>query len=74
MHGRTGLDKTRTSLKTVVARLNALNPLTVLSRGYGVIQNENGKLIRSVKELEPGDKLVVTMSDGKFSAVCDKIL
>ncbi len=74
LHGRTGLDKTRTSLKTVVARLDALSPLTVLSRGYGVIQNEDGKLIRSVKGLKSGDKLVITMTDGKFSTVCDKIL
>jgi len=74
LHGRTRVDRDRTSLKTTIAKLNALSPLTVLSRGYGVIQDEAGRLIRSVKELEPGDKLVITVSDGKFSSVCDKIL
>ena len=74
LHGRARLDRTKTSLKTVIAKLNALSPLTVLSRGYGVIENEDGKLVNSVKGLKPGDKLVITMSDGKLSTVCDKIL
>lgn len=74
IQGRTGLERARTSLKTVTAQLNALSPLTVLSRGYGVIQDEDGKLIRSVKRLKSGDKLVITMTDGKFQAVCDKLL
>jgi len=73
LHGRTRVDRYRTTLKTTIAKLNALSPLTVLSRGYGVIQDEAGRLIRSVKGLEPGDKLVITVSDGKFSSVCDKI-
>jgi len=73
-NGKTQVEKYRTSLKTTIAKLNALSPLTVLSRGYGVIQDETGRLIRSVKGLEPGDKLVITVSDGKFSSVCDKIL
>ena len=49
LHGRARLDRTKTSLKTVIAKLNALSPLTVLSRGYGVIENEDGKLVNSVK-------------------------
>lgn len=73
LQGRTGLDRARNSLKTAVAQLNALSPLTVLSRGYGVIQYEDGKLMRSVKGLKSGDKLIITMTDGKFSAVCDKM-
>jgi exodeoxyribonuclease VII large subunit len=72
--GRTGLERARNSLKTAVAQLNALSPLTVLSRGYGVIHDVDGRLIRSVKKLKSGDKLVITMTDGKFEAVCDKLL
>lgn len=74
LHSRAGLERVRTSLKTSVAQLNALSPLTVLSRGYGVIQDEGGNLVRSVKGLKSGDKLVITITDGKFSALCDKIL
>lgn len=72
--GRTGLERARNSLKTAIAQLNALSPLTVLSRGYGVIHDVDGRLIRSVKKLKSGDKLVITMTDGKFEAVCDKLL
>lgn len=53
-------------LKALAGRLDALSPLTVLARGYAVAQDEEGRLLRSVKGLEPGDRVKVTLSEGKF--------
>lgn len=50
--------------KEKTAALGALNPLAVLSRGYGVSYTEDGKLIRSVKEVSAGDKIKNELSDG----------
>ncbi len=58
-----------------VAKLETLSPLAVLARGYGVMSGENGKIIGSVKQLNPGDAVSFRMSDGTASAqilgVCD---
>jgi exodeoxyribonuclease VII large subunit len=51
-------------------QLHALSPLRVLSRGYGLIQSaETEKPLRSVAMIRPGDKIEVTMIDGRLH--CD---
>lgn len=46
------------------AKLDALSPLSVLSRGYSIVQNKN-KVIKSAKELNIGQNIMVKLSDGK---------
>ena len=50
------------------AKLIALNPMAVLSRGYGVILNEENKIIKSIKEVSNGDRIIVKLQDGSFDA------
>jgi exodeoxyribonuclease VII large subunit len=57
----------RVRLIGLVARLDALNPLAVLRRGYAVVRRE-GQLVRSVAQVSPGDRLSVRVSDGEFDA------
>ena len=45
-----------------------MSPLKVLSRGYAMAQNQNGEVVRSVKQVELGERITVTFSDGKLSA------
>ena len=47
-----------------VAKLDAMSPLKVLTRGYAMAENETGDLIRSVRQVKTGDKLNVRFSDG----------
>ena len=51
-----------------VSKLDAMSPLKVLSRGYAMAQNQNGEVVRSVKQVELGERIAVTFSDGKLSA------
>ena len=51
-----------------VSKLDAMSPLKVLSRGYSMTQNVNGEVVRSVKQVELGERIQVTLSDGKISA------
>ncbi len=48
------------------AKLDALSPLKVLSRGYSVLQNEEGKPIKEINQVEIGDMLHVTLTGGKL--------
>ena len=52
----------------VTAKLDALSPLKVLTRGYAMVQTEEGQILRSVSQVTPGDPLRVTLSDGCFRA------
>ena len=56
-----------------VSKLNAMSPLKVLTRGYSMAQTEEGEVIRSVHQVERGQRLTISLSDGKLAAtVMDK--
>ena len=50
------------------AKLDAMSPLKVLTRGYAMAENEEKVLVRSVKQTAPGEKLFVSVSDGLITA------
>lgn len=70
--GRTKLDKHRAVLASLAGRLDALSPLTVLSRGYAIVQKEAGSVVKSIKTIMPGDRITVRVADGKFGARVEK--
>ncbi len=52
----------------MTAKLDAMSPLKVLSRGYAMAQTEQGDLVRSVSHIKSGDTVRVSLSDGQFIA------
>ena len=56
-----------------VSKLDAMSPLKVLTRGYSMAQTTDGTLVRSVSQVELGERITLSLSDGKLSAtVMDK--
>ncbi len=47
-------------------KLEALNPLNVLKRGYALVYSRQDKLIKSASQVRPGDKFTVRLWDGSF--------
>ena len=57
----------------LTAKLDAMSPLKVLTRGYAMAQTEDGNVLRSVSQVEPGHKITVSLNDGTIAAtVMDK--
>lgn len=52
----------------LTAKLDAMSPLKVLTRGYAMAQTEDGTVIRSVQQAELGERITVRVSDGELSA------
>ena len=55
------------------ARLRSLSPLAVLDRGYALIMSGDGSVIRSVAQVEKGDRVRTRLSDGEFGSIVDNI-
>ena len=51
-----------------VSKLDAMSPLKVLSRGYAMTQNQSGEVVRSIHQVETGEQITVSLSDGTLSA------
>ncbi len=57
----------------MTAKLDAMSPLKVLTRGYAMTQKEDGSLVRSIAHVEISDTVTVALADGQFTAqVTDK--
>jgi exodeoxyribonuclease VII large subunit len=50
------------------ARLHSLSPLAVLDRGYAMVLDAQGGLVRSTAQLASGDKITTRLSDGTFTS------
>ncbi len=57
------LDSKSESLIKLGAKLESLNPVAVLQRGYSIAEKD-GKMINSVKELKTDDIVKLTLNDG----------
>jgi exodeoxyribonuclease VII large subunit len=71
---RTRLDRTlermmhtsSSRLSALDAQLNSLSPLAVLERGYALVLDADGAVVRSTVQITPGDKVLTRLSDGAF--------
>jgi exodeoxyribonuclease VII large subunit len=50
------------------AQLRALSPQQVLDRGYAVVQQANGKILRRAKDSVAGEELVIRVAEGEIAA------
>jgi exodeoxyribonuclease VII large subunit len=74
--GRTRLDRvldrllhaSASAVSALDARLHSLSPLAVLDRGYALVLNAEGSLIRSTAQLTTGDRLTTRLADGAFTS------
>ncbi|MBR0414522.1 MAG: exodeoxyribonuclease VII large subunit [Clostridia bacterium] len=61
------LQAQRAKLQSAAAKLEALSPLKVLSRGYSVVKKE-GKTVYSAAQLSEGDTIDIQFSEGSAKA------
>ncbi len=67
------LQHKRQRFTAATSKLDAMSPLKVLSRGYSIVNADNGNILRSVYQTAPGGKIRVTLSDGSLSAVVAEV-
>jgi len=63
----------RLSWTNLQSRLQALSPLAVLQRGYSLVQNDSGHVVRSLTQVSTGQTLRTLLSDGSFSSIVTAI-
>jgi exodeoxyribonuclease VII large subunit len=56
------------ALGSLDARLHSLSPLAVLDRGYALVLDAEGGVVRSATQVAPGDAVVTRLSDGVFTS------
>jgi exodeoxyribonuclease VII large subunit len=62
------IERPRSDLQRLAAQLDALSPLRVLERGYGVARDSDGRVLRRRADFTPGRPFNLRVTDGDVSA------
>jgi exodeoxyribonuclease VII large subunit len=49
-------------------KLKVLNPLSIMEKGFSIVYKDN-KIVKSVSDLNPNDKVEIKLIDGKKNAI-----
>jgi exodeoxyribonuclease VII large subunit len=72
---RRGGERGAARLETLAGRLNALSPLSVLERGYGIVRREaDGAILTAASQVAPGDEIRVRLAQDELLAAVNEIV
>lgn len=57
------------SFAALTAKLDAMSPLKVLTRGYALVHSADGQMLKSIHQVKAGETIAVRLQDGTLSAV-----
>ncbi len=60
------LQRDTLKLRALARSLEAVSPLATVARGYSIIADAEGRLVRSVAQVRPGDPVSARLSDGEL--------
>ena len=66
----TTLEQKIESCKT---NLEALDPTSIMKRGYSAVTDDKGRFIKSINDLEPEDRVVIYMQDGSADCTVNEV-
>ncbi len=71
-HGlASALGQERQRFARLAAALDAMSPLKVLGRGYAIAQKREGGIIRSIQDVQPGERLTLRVADGTINVLAE---
>jgi exodeoxyribonuclease VII large subunit len=68
---RVGLERAELRLAKLGGKLAALSPLAVLERGYALVFDERGGVLRRSSDVREGERIRVRLAEGSFRAVAE---
>ena len=66
-------DKKSAEFANVLSKLEMLNPLAVLSRGYSVLYDGENRIIKSVDDAKTGETVKIELSDGDIYSEIQRV-
>jgi exodeoxyribonuclease VII large subunit len=67
------LQWSRSSLARLSHNLDTVSPLNTLARGYSITYNDQQQVIRTSRQLQPGDTMVSRLADGRVRSTVDTV-
>ena len=71
---RTLLLQRRSRLERAASALQALSPLAILERGYALVFDASGKLVKDAGKVQPGEDISARLAKGEIAATVKKVI
>jgi len=62
------VDAELTTIKHLRAQIRALSPAATLERGYAIVSDKSGKIVRDESQIAEGDEVLIRVNIGEFFA------
>lgn len=66
------LDQSHNRLNLLATQLTAVSPKATLERGYAIVRDGDGRIVRTTTTVQAGDSLSVQVRDGQFGVTVDE--
>ncbi|WDD99913.1 exodeoxyribonuclease VII large subunit [Thalassomonas actiniarum] len=53
---------------SIIEQLHIVSPLATLARGYSIVRDDKGNILRDSREVESGDSIAIQLSKGQINA------
>lgn len=67
------INQRKQQLKFAINTLEQISPKSILERGFSLVFNEEGKLLKDVNQAQIGDKITINLAKGKIFATTDNL-
>lgn len=67
-------ESSKSKLKVLIGKLDALSPLTILARGYSIVKSADDRhIVKSVKDVAKGEQIKVNLADGNLECTVNNV-
>lgn len=67
------IENITTKLNYGIKQLNAYNPDNIIKKGYSIVYNIDGKVIKSIKTVKKNDEINVKINDGTIKSIINEL-
>ncbi len=68
------MEKRRARLERLTSQLHALSPVAILERGYALVFDGEGNLVKNAAQLKPGDSMTAQVAKGAIAAKVEAVV
>ena len=65
---KTRLQRKANQIASFSSTIEAINPLSVLHRGFSLTQDEGGQIVRTIKNVQEGQQIKTMLADGTIDS------
>ena len=67
------LSQSKQDYTVLLTKLELLNPLSILKKGYTVLTNDKDEMVTTVQDISVGQDLLISLDDGRVRASVKEI-